>query len=96
MNPGKVLKVNLVAGNTYFNDDVLLDLDDCNDDALLLVRPKIERIAPFRNMEFFIVGKLSRGKDKMKLEIMRLGGRLGTRIHNRTAAVISTQSMILS
>lgn len=49
---------------------------------------------PLYNMEFVIIGKLERSKDDIKLSIQRMGGKLGTKIHENLAAVISTEDEV--
>lgn len=41
-------------------------------------------------MEFVIIGKLDQSKDDIKYIIQRMGGKLGTKIHDKLAAIIST------
>lgn len=58
-------------------------------------RPRIERKKPpLYNMEFVIVGKTEKSKDDIKKVIQRMGGKLGTKIHEKVAAIISTESEV--
>lgn len=43
-------------------------------------------------MEFAVIGKLKRSKDEIKLNIMRLGGKISSKVHDFTTAVICSQS----
>lgn len=45
-------------------------------------------------MEFAIVGKLSTSSNEIKLEIMKLGGKVNNQIHDKTTAVISTKGNV--
>lgn len=49
---------------------------------------------PLYNMEFVILGKLKQSKDEIKSIIQRMGGKLGTKIHEKLAAVISTEEEV--
>lgn len=49
---------------------------------------------PLYNMEFVIVGKTEKPKDDLKREIQRLGGKVGTKIHDKLAAIISTEDEV--
>lgn len=42
-------------------------------------------------MEFVIFGKTEKSKDELKREIQRMGGKVGTKIHQKLAAIISTE-----
>lgn len=54
--------------------------------------PRIQREKPpLYNMEFIIIGKIEKSKDDLKRQIERMGGKLGTKIHEKLAAVISTE-----
>lgn len=46
-------------------------------------------------MEFVIIGKTEKSKDDIKLIIQKLGGKLGTKIHEKVAAIISTEDEVL-
>ncbi|XP_050082523.1 poly [ADP-ribose] polymerase [Anopheles aquasalis] len=53
--------------------------------------PKVKREKPpLYNMEFVILGKTATPKDKLKLKIQKMGGKVVTKITNHTAAIIST------
>lgn len=58
--------------------------------------PKIksERNLPLKNMEFVILGKTETPKDELKNQIVKLGGKVTTKIHKMLAAVISTQEEV--
>lgn len=45
-------------------------------------------------MEFNIIGKLDRSRDEIKSEIEKLGGKLVSSVHEKLAAVISTESEV--
>lgn len=45
-------------------------------------------------MEFVIVGKTEKSKDEIKKIIQKMGGKLGTKIHDKIAAIISTESEV--
>lgn len=45
-------------------------------------------------MEFIIIGKIEKPKDDLKRQIERMGGKLGTKIHEKLAAVISTEKEV--
>lgn len=45
-------------------------------------------------MEFVIVGKTEQLKDDIKKVIQRMGGKLGTKLHENVAAVISTEDEV--
>lgn len=47
-------------------------------------------------MEFVVLGKTEMTKDEIKEQIVKMGGKLTTRIHNKLAAVISTQGKYTS
>lgn len=49
---------------------------------------------PLYNMEFAIIGKLEQSKDDVKLKIQRMGGKLGSKIHEKLAAIISTEEEV--
>ncbi|XP_059610160.1 poly [ADP-ribose] polymerase [Phlebotomus argentipes] len=46
------------------------------------------------NMEFFVIGKLQRTKDDIRAALRPFGGRVGTRIHENTMAVISNEKEV--
>ncbi|CAG9815972.1 unnamed protein product [Phaedon cochleariae] len=45
-------------------------------------------------MEFVILGKPPKGKDEIKRIIVSMGGRVGTKIHSRVMAIISTMEEV--
>lgn len=45
-------------------------------------------------MEFVIVGKTEKSKDDIKKMIQKMGGKLGTKIHETVAAIISTEAEV--
>lgn len=45
-------------------------------------------------MLFVIVGKTEKSKDDIKTAIQRMGGKLGTSIHEGVTAIISTEDMV--
>lgn len=45
-------------------------------------------------MEFVIVGKTEQSKDDIKKVIQRMGGKLGTKLHENVAAIISTEDEV--
>lgn len=45
-------------------------------------------------MEFVIIGKTKRSKDDLKRDIQKMGGKLGAKIHDKLAAVISTEEEV--
>lgn len=47
-------------------------------------------------MEFVILGKTETSKEDLKKEIMKMGGKVTTKIHKKLAAVISTQGKFVS
>lgn len=56
-------------------------------------RPRIQREKPpLYNMEFVIIGPTQKDKDEIKKTIQRMGGKLGTKIHEKVAAIISTEA----
>lgn len=58
-------------------------------------RPKVNRPPPpFNNLEFVIVGKLETDKDELKSKISKNGGKVSTKIHSKTFAVISTKGTV--
>lgn len=62
---------------------------------ILFCRPRIKRDKPpLYNMEFVIIGKTEKHKDDIKKLIQRMGGKLGTRIHEKVAAIISTDAEV--
>lgn len=59
-------------------------------------RPRVTREKPpLYNMEFVIIGKTEKSKDDIKLIIQKMGGKLGTKIHGKIAAIISTEDEVL-
>lgn len=58
-------------------------------------RPKIKREKPpLYMMEFAVIGKTEMSKDDLKSEILKLGGKLTSKMHNKLAAVISTEKEV--
>lgn len=49
---------------------------------------------PLYNMEFVIIGKTEKSKDDIKKIIQKMGGKLGTKIHEKIAAIISTEEEV--
>lgn len=49
---------------------------------------------PLYNMEFVIIGKTEKSKDDIKQIIQKMGGKLGTKIHDKIAAIISNESEV--
>lgn len=45
-------------------------------------------------MEFVIIGKTEATKDELKASIQKMGGKLGTKIHDHIAAIISTEKEV--
>lgn len=45
-------------------------------------------------MEFVIVGKTEKSKEDLKREIQRMGGKLGSKVHEKLAAIISTENEV--
>lgn len=57
--------------------------------------PRIVREKPpLYNLEFVIIGKTEQSKDDIKTAIQRMGGKLGTKIHDKLAAIISTEDEV--
>lgn len=57
--------------------------------------PKINRgPMPLRGMQFVIAGKTEKSKEALKKEIMLLGGTVGTKVSDTTAAVIANEAAI--
>ncbi|XP_034248574.1 poly [ADP-ribose] polymerase [Thrips palmi] len=57
--------------------------------------PKVNRPPPpFDNLEFVILGKLKMDKDELKNLITKNGGKVGSKIHSKTFAVISTAAEV--
>lgn len=53
-------------------------------------RPRVKREKPpLYNLEFVIIGKTEKSKDDIKKTIQKMGGKLGTKIHEKLAAIIS-------
>ncbi|KAL1117298.1 hypothetical protein AAG570_004624 [Ranatra chinensis] len=52
--------------------------------------PKIERFAPFKDMVFYTLGRLSVAKANLKIKIEKLGGTLASTLKPDVIAVIST------
>lgn len=54
-------------------------------------KPKVERALPaLYNMEFVILGKPKRGKEQLKKDITRLGGKVVTKIQDSVMAVFAS------
>lgn len=49
---------------------------------------------PLYNMEFIIIGKTTKSKDDIKAIIQKMGGKLGTKLHEKIAAIISTEAEV--
>lgn len=49
---------------------------------------------PLYNMEFLIMGKTEKSKDELKKEIQRMGGKVGSKVHEKLAAIISTEAEV--
>lgn len=49
---------------------------------------------PLYNMEFVIIGKTEKSKDDIKKIIQKMGGKLGTKIHDKIAAIISNEKEV--
>lgn len=49
---------------------------------------------PLYNMEFLIMGKTEKSKDALKKEIQRMGGKVGSKVHEKLAAIISTEDEV--
>lgn len=45
-------------------------------------------------MEFLIIGETERSKNDLKQEIQRMGGRVGRKIHDKLAAIISNEDEV--
>lgn len=45
-------------------------------------------------MEFVIIGKTKKDKDDIKRAIEKMGGKLSTKIYEKTAAIISTEAEV--
>lgn len=57
--------------------------------------PRIKRAKPpLYEMHFVLLGRSKAGKEEIKERIVRMGGKLVTKIHDRIMAVISTESEI--
>ncbi|XP_045461901.1 poly [ADP-ribose] polymerase [Harmonia axyridis] len=55
-------------------------------------KPRVEREAPaLYNMQFVILGKPQRGKDELKKQITKLGGKVVTSINENIMAVIASE-----
>lgn len=60
-----------------------------------LTGPKIVRERPpLENMEFAVVGRVSRLRADLKEAIQRLGGKLVTSVHAKLAAVVATEKAV--
>lgn len=60
-----------------------------------LTEPKIKREKPpLYNLEFVILGKTETPKDQLKDKILKLGGKVTTKITNTIAAIISTPAEV--
>lgn len=49
---------------------------------------------PLYNMEFVIIGHLEQSNDDIKKTIQKMGGKLGTKVHDKVAAIISTEKEV--
>ena len=57
--------------------------------------PRVHRLKPpLYNMEFVIIGQLEKSKDDIKALIQKLGGKVSTKIHEKTAAIISNEKEV--
>ncbi|XP_057321273.1 poly [ADP-ribose] polymerase-like [Microplitis mediator] len=57
--------------------------------------PKVNRgPMPLRGMQFVIAGRTEKSKEALKKEIMSLGGTVGTKVSDTTAAVIANEAAI--
>ena len=57
--------------------------------------PKIKAAPrPLKNMDFFFAGHLTKDKDELKKDIVRLGGTVSSKLHENIAAVISTEAEV--
>ena len=57
--------------------------------GVIFYRPKVIRDLPLKNMEFSTIGKLSVSKEDLKLKVMKLGGKLSSKIYSQTTAIIA-------
>ncbi|XP_055693222.1 poly [ADP-ribose] polymerase [Lutzomyia longipalpis] len=57
--------------------------------------PKVTREkGKLYNMEFFLMGRLTRSKDDIRAALRPFGGRVGSRLHENTMAVIATENEV--
>uniref|UniRef100_A0A7R8Z663 Poly [ADP-ribose] polymerase n=1 Tax=Timema douglasi TaxID=61478 RepID=A0A7R8Z663_TIMDO len=77
--PHKRLIINIAPSTSTSNNDA-------GSSGPKVARPK----PPLKAMEFVLLGKIQKSKEEIKAEIVRMGGKLVTKIHDRLAAVIST------
>lgn len=57
--------------------------------------PKVVREKPrLYNMEFLVLGKLSKSRDEIKKIIVKAGGRITTKLHDKVMAVIAPKKMV--
>ncbi|GAB0091469.1 Poly [Sergentomyia squamirostris] len=67
----------------------MLKKENGNDEA---DGPKVAREkGKLHNMEFFLIGKLTRSKEDIRVALRAFGGRVGSNLHGNTMAVISTE-----
>lgn len=45
-------------------------------------------------MEFVLIGKTEKSKDEVKKIIQKMGGKLGSKIHDKVAAIISNEAEV--
>lgn len=63
--------------------------------VFFVCRPRVKREKPpLYEMEFVIVGHPPKGKDKIKKEIVSMGGKVATKMKTTIMAVISTQEEV--
>lgn len=64
-------------------------------DHIVYSSPRVHREKPpLYNMEFVIIGKTEKSKDDIKKIIQKMGGKLGTKIHDKIAAIISNEAEV--
>uniref|UniRef100_A0A1L8DH70 Poly [ADP-ribose] polymerase n=1 Tax=Nyssomyia neivai TaxID=330878 RepID=A0A1L8DH70_9DIPT len=57
--------------------------------------PKVAREkGKLYNMEFFLIGRLTRSKDDIRAALRPFGGRIGSKVHENTMAIISTKGEV--
>lgn len=58
----------------------------------LCCSPKVNRPPPpLKNFEFVFVGKTVKPKEDLKKMIQKMGGKVGTKVHEKVAAVVGTK-----